>query len=191
MKQETSLPMTSKGTNQELIAKLEALLFIYGEPMPIKKLAATLGAPEDAVRQAAEALRQECGGTQRGLSLLAHEGALQMVTKPEFSSLFDRVVKEEFAENLTPASFEALTIIAYAGSATRAEVDYIRGVNSSFIIRSLLLRGLIERKDERRGHFYVYGPSFELLRHCGVSRIEELPEYEKFHPLARMMRDGS
>lgn len=173
--------------NQELIAKLEALLFIYGEPMSVAKIAKMLRVPEGEAQGTIEALRLELMRTERGLALMEHDGTVQLVTKPLFAPFLETLIKEEFTENLTPASLEALTIIAYAGPLTRAEVDYVRGVNSSFIVRALLLRGLVERKEEKRGHSFVYGPSAALLKHLGVSRIEELPEYEKFHGLLASM----
>lgn len=173
--------------NPETIAKLEALLFLYGEPMRVAKIAKMLSVSEGEAQGAIEALRLELVRAERGLSLVEHDGAVQLATRPVFAPMLEQLVKEEFAENLTPASLEALTIIAYAGPLTRAEVDYVRGVNSSFIVRALLLRGLVERKEEKRGHSYLYGPSAALLKHLGVSRIEALPEYGKFHGLLAAM----
>ncbi len=160
---------------------------MYGEPMSAAKIAKMLGVPEGEAQGTIEALRLELMRAERGLALVEHDAAVQLVTKPLFAPLLETFIQEEFAENLTPASLEALAIIAYAGPLTRAEVDYVRGVNSSFIVRALLLRGLIERKEERRGHSYLYGPSAALLKHLGAGRIEELPEYEKFHGLLAAM----
>jgi segregation and condensation protein B len=80
--------------------------------------------------------------------------------------------------DLGKAGLETLTIILYKHPIKRSEIDYIRGVNSSFILRNLLIRGLIERLTEKEGlgRGYLYKPTLELLSHLGVSKIENLPE---------------
>jgi segregation and condensation protein B len=89
------------------------------------------------------------------------------------------MTKEDLNKDLSPASLETLSIIAYKGLVTRKEIEYIRGVNSSFSLRALLMRGLIEREssqlDER---IFLYKPSTEMLRYMGIKRIEDLPEWK-------------
>jgi segregation and condensation protein B len=170
---------------------LEALLFIYGEPLELKKVAQTLGLKVEEVAQAAESLRQSLKARQSGLQLMQNGTQVQLTTSSAFAGLLEKVVKSELSENLTPAGLETLAIISYAAPISRAEIDYIRGVNSSFILRNLLLRGLIERStDPQRGNAYVYGPSFDFLRYVGVSRAEELPDYQKFRDLAKNVRSA-
>ena len=85
---------------------------------------------------------------------------------------------------------ETLSIVTYAGPMTRAELEYIRGVNSSFTMRNLLIRGLIERyPDPKRTNVFIYKPSFDLLKHIGISKVEDLPEYEKFQALIAKLRN--
>jgi segregation and condensation protein B len=171
-----------------IISKLEALLFIYGEPIETKKLAKILDEKEADVTVGLEELEKELVRSERGLMLLKDKGNVQLVTKPEFSKLLEEITKQEFTEALTPAALETLSIIAYAGPITRADVEYIRGVNSSFTIRALLMRGLIEREvDPKRSNAYVYSTSFELLRHLGLSKNEDLPEYKKYKDLVSML----
>ena len=97
---------------------------------------------------------------------------------PELSSLIEDLQKEELNKDLSKASLETLSIILYKNGANRAEIDYIRGVNSSFTLRALSIRGLVEKtidpKDSRR---YIYKSSFELLSFMGVKSVEELPDY--------------
>ncbi len=170
---------------------LEALLFIYGEPLELKKVAQTLGLKVEEVAQAAESLRQSLKARQSGLQLMQNGTQIQLTTSSVFAGLLEKVVKSELSENLTPAGLETLAIISYAAPISRAEIDYIRGVNSSFILRNLLLRGLIERaNDPQRGNAYVYSPSFDFLRYVGVSRAEELPDYQKFRDLAKNVRNA-
>ncbi len=173
-------------------ASLEALLFIYGEPLAVKKIAMLLGGEAKEVLEAARMLREMLASDERGLTLIEHDGELQLATKAIFGTLLQTVLKAELNESLTPAALETLSIITYAGPVGRAEIDYIRGVNSSFIIRALLLRGLITREgDPARANAYLYVPSILLLQHLGVSRTSELPEYERFRTLVAAIRPAA
>lgn len=174
----------------ELIAKIEALLFIHGEAIGLKKIAQTLKVSEEDVEAALKQLAEDLKAGNRGLFLVYDKEKVQLTTKPDFSSLLEAVMKEELRENLTPAALETLSIVAYAGPMTRAELDYIRGVNSSFSLRNLSIRGLVERyPDPKRGNVYLYNPSFELLKFLGVARVEDLPDYEKFQSLISKLRN--
>lgn len=169
---------------EKLYSAIEALLFIYGEPMEVKRIAKAVGTSEAAVKEALTALKADYENENRGLTLVVHDGRVELVTKPEHGQLFESLMKEELHENLTPAALETLAVIAYAGPVPRSMIDYIRGVNSSFILRALLLRGLVERDpDPHRSNTYLYRPSFTFLRHLGISKTEELPEEAKFRGL--------
>jgi segregation and condensation protein B len=110
--------------------------------------------------------------------LLEKENEITLGTAPELSKLIEDLQKEELNKDLSKASLETLSIVLYKNGVSRAEIDYIRGVNSSFTLRALSVRGLVEKtmdaKDNRR---YIYKPSFELLSFMGVKSVEELPEY--------------
>lgn len=176
--------------NTGLVSKLEALLFIYGEPMEIKKLAKILGVKESEVSEGLELLDKEIQREERGLALMRDKGKVQLVTKPEFAKLLEDITKQEFIEVLTPAALETLSIIAYAGPISRADIEYIRGVNSSFIMRALLMRGLVERSvDPKRSNTYLYSTSFELLRHLGLTKNSDLPDYSKYKELVAHMHE--
>ncbi|MDO8601620.1 MAG: SMC-Scp complex subunit ScpB [bacterium] len=178
--------------NEKLISALQALLFIYGEPMDVKKAAITLEVKPAEVEEAAKSLAQLLTDSKSGLALIFYDSKIQLTTKPEFSSLLEKIVKSELNEALTPAGLETLSIIAYSAPVSRAEIDYIRGVNSTFILRSLLLRGLIDRDlDPKRSNAYIYKPSFDFLKHVGVSRVEDLPEFEKFSKLTAQLRPSA
>jgi len=123
-----------------LEAKLEALLFVYGEAFKIKTLAEKLDAPETAIKEAINQLKKDLDAENRGLSLIILDDRIELVTKPSLSYLIQKVIKDEFDSDLTAASLETLAIIAYLGPCSRAEIDYIRGVNSSFILRNLAIR---------------------------------------------------
>ncbi len=176
-----------------LEAKLEALLFLYGEPMKIKKLAEILETGEEEIRRGLETLRGQSNEPESsGLSLIIFDDKVQLTTKPDLKPILDKIIQEELDSSLTPASLEALSIIAYLGPCSRTLVDYIRGVNSSFILRSLLIRGLIERKpDPKRANAFLYHITFDFLRHIGIDSPDNLPNYEKYQELAQSFLDGS
>lgn len=169
---------------EEKLAELEALLYIHGEPLDFARAMKVLGLHEKDFKELVAELEKRLLDADRGLSLVLHENKLQFVTKPHYHRILESFVKSELTEDLTPASAETLAIIAYFGPLRRSRIDYQRGVNSSFILRSLLLRGLIDRyPDPSHPLSYLYTPSFELLRHLGVSRREMLSEYEAFKSL--------
>lgn len=174
---------------KKLIAQLEALLFIYGEPLSYKKIVQILKTKEDEVRTAVKELEIALMQSDRGLSLVSDQEKVQLVTKADFKNIAEEIIKEELNENLTLAALETLSIIIYSGPISRAELDYIRGVNSSFILRNLLIRGLVERSpDPKRTNAFIYNPSFEFLKHLGISKREDLPEYQKFQDLIKALR---
>ncbi|PIR68438.1 SMC-Scp complex subunit ScpB [Candidatus Nomurabacteria bacterium CG10_big_fil_rev_8_21_14_0_10_35_16] len=176
--------MEKNDGTKNIISEIEAVLFIYGEPIQDKKLAKLLGVEDDEFRAGIEELKKELEREERGLSLIEDKGKIQLVTKPAFSSLLEDMTKQEFTENLSPATLETLSIICYAGPISRADIEYIRGVNSSFILRTLVMRGLVEREvNPKRANAYVYSTSFDLLRYLGLSKVEDLPDYKKYKDL--------
>ncbi|OGY62357.1 MAG: SMC-Scp complex subunit ScpB [Candidatus Harrisonbacteria bacterium RIFCSPHIGHO2_01_FULL_44_13] len=178
--------MENEGGKENLIAQLEALLFIYGEPLDFKKIAKILNTEAVEVREAAEVLKKDLSQNNRGLFLILNDGKIQLTTKPVFGKFLEEVAKKEFVEDLTPASLETLAIVAYTGPISRIHIDYVRGVNSSYILRSLLLRGLINRSlDPEGSNAYLYNASFDLLKHLGIAKIEDLPEYNKYKELIK------
>jgi len=156
--------------------KIEAILFFKGEPVSFKKLEDILKVPVNEIKDAVFNLKQTLSG--RGVVLMEKDGEVVLGTAPEFSKLIENLQKEELNKELSKASLETLSIILYKNGISRAEIDYIRGVNSSFILRALSVRGLVNKitdpKDNRR---YLYQPSFDLLSFMGVKSVEELSEW--------------
>jgi segregation and condensation protein B len=140
---------------QNLIAAVEAILFVYGEPLSIKKIAKILSKKseekvnEQSVKDAIAQLEQKYLSEDGGIKLLqvssGSDTEIQLASKPEFSSFLEDFIKEEFKEQLTPASLEVLALVMYFGPIAKSQIDYWRGVNSSFILRNLLMRGLVDR----------------------------------------------
>jgi len=154
--------------------KIEAILFWKGEPLSRKKLSEILEVGQTEINKSLEKLKENL--KERGIVLLEKENEITLGTASELSKLIEDLQKEE----LSRASLETLSIVLYKNGASRAEIDYIRGVNSSFTLRALSVRGLIEKitdiKDNRR---YIYKPSFETLSFMGIKSVEELPDYSE------------
>jgi segregation and condensation protein B len=156
--------------------KIEAILFFKGEPVSFKKLADTLKVSKEEINEGLEKLKESL--KNRGVVLIGNGDEVSLGTAPELGKLIEDLQKEELNKELSKASLETLSIVLYRNGVTRAEIDYIRGVNSSFTLRALSVRGLVEKtidaKDSRR---FIYKPSFELLSFMGVKSMEELPDY--------------
>lgn len=171
----------------EIEAKIEALLFIYGEFMPISRLAEVLGVTEDEIRSAILSLQEKFIADNRGLRLMIQNDSVELITRPEYGPLIEKIIKDEMRAELTPAALETLSIIAYLGPVSRATIEYIRGVNSSFILRNLLIRGLVEREvHPKRANTYLYRPSPNLLKILGITSAEELPDFAKYRALTNI-----
>lgn len=162
-----------------LKSALEALFFAHGEPMPLKKISAILDKKEDEISSLLGELRNDY--RDRGLTLMEKNGEWQLGTNPEFAPYIEKLVKSEFSEELSRAGLETIAIVAYRGPLTRAQIEFIRGVNSSFTLRNLLLRGLVERMENPKdARSYLYRVSFEFLKYLGLGNIEELPRFAEF-----------
>ncbi len=160
-----------------LSQKIEAVLFWKAEPVTHKKLATLLGADVDAIKAAVAELAQSLQG--RGLTLVETDDEVMLGTAKELAPVIEQLTKDELARDLGKAGLETLSIVLYQGPISRADIDYIRGVNSQFILRALLVRGLIERVDNPGdARSFLYKATLDALSHLGVSKISDLPEYE-------------
>ncbi len=173
---------------EKKLASLEALLFVHGEPVSYKKIEAALGFEQgEGETTAIELGRRLAEDSARGVALIIDKEKVQLATKPVFSKILEDFVKEEVSEELTPASLEALAIVAYLGPISRAKLEYLRGVNSIVILRSLMIRGLIERfPDPEHPSGFLYRPTFDLMKHLGVSAEKDLPDFSKFRDLLKV-----
>ncbi len=169
-------------------SQLESLLFTAGHPVAVKKLADVLSpygrSPEGGeisvsnIEVLLKELAEDYEKNDRGLRLVFLENKVQLVSAPDSALTIKKLVKSDFEEDLSPAALETLAIIAYRGALSRAAIENLRGVNCSFILQSLAIRGLIEKKNNPEdGRSYVYKITFDFLRHLGLNRLEDLPNY--------------
>ena len=156
--------------------QLESILFTHGDPVSVSELCRIMHITKEELETAIEALRDMCQG--HGIVLLRDVDTVTLATHPDATALLDAYRKEELSTELSKASLETLAIILYKDTVTRGEIDFIRGVNSQFILRNLVVRGLIERipdpSDSRR---LAYKPTLDVLRFLGVTDTQSLPEY--------------
>jgi segregation and condensation protein B len=157
---------------------IEAILFFKGEPISIKKLSELLKVTEEETKQALNNLENSL--SNRGLALIFKDNDVALATRALYSEIINNIKKEELNRDLSKASLETLSIILYRNGASRSEIDFVRGVNSSFTLRALAIRGLVEKvvsnEDNRK---FIYKPTFDLLSFMGVSKVEDLPNYNE------------
>ena len=159
-------------------AQIEAILFFKGEPVSIDFLVETLKVPKEKVVEGIAILEQQLAG--RGVRIVQTNNKVEIRTAPEFSECIESMVKEELQKDLGKAGLETLAVVLYRGPVTRAQVDYIRGVNSTYMLRHLLVRGLIEKiPNPSDSRSYLYQTTHELLGHLGITNIHEMPEYDR------------
>ncbi|MFH0830671.1 MAG: SMC-Scp complex subunit ScpB [Parcubacteria group bacterium] len=170
------------GPLSPLVSKLEALLFAAGHPLTARQLAKQITAKPKEVEEALQQLTQRYQTEQSGLALLVQDERYQLTTNPTHGKLIEQYIKDEFTGPLSRAALETLAIIAYRGPILKPEIDTVRGVNSAIMLRALLIRGLVERKrSSKDARSYEYSLSFDFMRHLGVSRVTELPQYQELH----------
>ncbi|MDP3725163.1 MAG: SMC-Scp complex subunit ScpB [Nanoarchaeota archaeon] len=174
------------------VAELEALLFYHGDPISHEDIAKFLDISKKEVRPLLLEYQNILSSREEGgLELLLSDFEVQLVTSPKHGDLFRKLQEEELKEELTPAALQALSVVAYLGPLTRPEIDYIRGVNSSFTLRGLILRGLVNRVTGGKRGAFQYSASFEFLKHMGIGSAEGLPEYAKYKSVLERLREQS
>ena len=155
--------------------KIESIILFKNEPVSLAELSKALEEPKEAIIEAIEGLQEFY--KNRGIVLVHNGESVALGTHSSNSNLIEELHKKELGD-LSKASVETLTIILYKGPVTRREIDYIRGVNSGFILRNLSIRGLIEKSEESTIKGFTYSPSLELLEHLGITKREDLPEFD-------------
>lgn len=161
----------------ELQKKLEAVLFYKGEPMKKTTLVKLLDTSENDLDAALEQLK--LGLHNRGIMVVENKGLVALGTAPEVKELIETLRRDELEGPLGKAGLETLAVIMYQEPISRADIEYVRGVNCSSILRSLTMRGLIEKKEnpkDKRG--YIYQTTPELPAALGVTSLAAIPEYE-------------
>lgn len=165
-----------------LKSKLESILFISSRPLTIKKLAELLASEQDKVKAALGELVAEYGERKEsGLQINRIGKQYQMATAAGSQKIVKDFVREEVTGELTRPQLETLTVIAYRGPIAKEELEQVRGVNCSLILRNLMIRGMVESEEDRKAMKIYYFVTFDFLRFLGLSDISQLPDYDKLH----------
>jgi len=176
---------------------VEGLLFASGEPLSQNKIIELLSVSKEEVENSVSELLNDYRNENRCFDIVKNGSEnqiyYQMVTNKNISTLVQKLNNTVLEGDLTRGALEVLSIIMYRSPLNRAEIDDIRGVNSSYILRALVLRGLINRyQNPVRKNEYLYEPSFDLLKHLGLNDTSTLPEFEKLHnfTLKELLKDS-
>ena len=169
--------------SNEIQRALMAILFAAGEPVEAKRLAATLEVDEDEIHQELQALMDMLSYERSGIRIIRLESAYQMCSSAEMAPYVTKALETRKPPKLSASQLEALTIIAYYQPATKAYVEQLRGVDSSYSISALLTKKLIEECGRLNvpGRPILYRTTPDFLRTFGLSSLEELPEIEKIN----------
>ncbi len=166
-----------------LIAKIEALLFVASGPVTATHLATIIGVPVEEIIAGLEQLgeRYQSFPTGFGIRLQKHKDRYQLTTAPGATSLIEKYLGLAESSHLSQASLETLAIVAYRQPVTRPQIDSIRGVNSDAVLKTLLSKGLIQEigRAEAPGRPILYSTTPDFLQHFGINSLEELPPLDQ------------
>ncbi len=163
---------------KKLKSQVTSILLVSSKPVTLKELSEVLEIEEAAIKEAISELVAENHAS--GIIVLAHDNKLQLASNPENSAFVKKFLSLELREKLSDAALETLAIITYKQPVSKAEIENIRGVNSQYTLRQLLIRGLIEKTlsttDKRQ---QLYKTTLEFMQHLGIKHLSELPDFEE------------
>lgn len=165
---------------KDLTSILESILFVASKPLTVTSIARALEVTEGEVENALTHIGEKYTGVS-GIHYIRVEDTIQLVTNPENAEAVEKFVARDILGELTRAQLETLTVIGYRGPITRPEIEEIRGVNCAVILRTLLIRDLIDEHESKTSVLPTYTISLTALRHLGVDQVSQLPDYEDIH----------
>jgi len=165
-------------------SKIESLLFLSGNPFSADKMSGVLKLKKEETLAALEELKKEYDEAERGMRIAVIENKYQMVTAPEASEVVQDFLKEEVLGELTKPQLESLTVIAYRGPISKFELEQIRGVNCTMILRNLMIRGLIEMKPIDGAEKYLI--THDFMKYLGLADLKNLPDYDALNANANL-----
>lgn len=164
-----------------LLSQIESLLLLATKPMKFKVLLKATEASEAGLKEALHQLKEKYSGENTGIRVIEHDDAYRFSTAPENADLVEKVYQSEMTGELTKPALETLSIIAYRGPITKPELELIRGINCSMILRNLSMRGLIKTHPADDDLLTTYTVESEFLQFLGMTSVQELPEYDELH----------
>lgn len=169
---------------QESLTSLEAVLFVAASPVSYSRLSEVMGLKIGLIHEMCQALSNDYERRGSGIRMQFLDAQVQLTTAPEASSAVETFLGLEATQKLSRAALETLTIVAYRQPVSRPAIESIRGVNSEYILRGLLTRGLIEEigRADSPGRPILYGTTQDFLLYFGLSSLSDLPPYETAVP---------
>lgn len=162
-------------------SKIESVLFVASKPLSAKKIAAALKSNEEEVLTGMLELQAKYNQGDSGVKILKNGDEWQMTASAENKEVSENFLKSEVSGELTRPQLETLTVVSYCGPITKPELEQIRGVNCSLILRNLMLRGLVKENEDGANLLPVFEVTMDYLRHLGLNSLEELPNYAELH----------
>lgn len=167
---------------------IESILLFKGQPVSYKELVTLLEVPIEDIKKTVEELSNEY--QERGLSVVYNDFECELVTPSASAELISKLQKQEDENELSSASLETLSIILYMGPIARSMIDFIRGVNSQFTLRTLLVRGLIEKDPNSKTPLYIV--TLDTIKFLGLNKLDELPNIKEIkHELTQFIKENS
>lgn len=163
---------------------IEGILFAAGDPVPLQRLTEVLGEETAVVESAIAELMDDYQFSRRGLRIVRLQDSYQMTSSPEYAPFIRDMMEKRKPDKLSPAALEALAVVAYFQPVTRAYVEQVRGVDSSYTLGLLQDRELIEEcgRLDVPGRPILYRTGKNFLRSFGLESLEDLPELPVFEP---------
>ena len=169
-------------------SKIESILFVSGKGMTVKDLSKWTKEKKEDVEQVLSDMLNLETEQARGIILLENNGKYKLASNPENAEIIQKLIRDERTGELTPASLETLTVVAYRGPISQLELEQVRGVSCTMILRNLLIKGLIEKAPSKflktvdgNTRNLLYQISFDFLEYLGISSVKDLPNYNNLH----------
>lgn len=160
---------------------IESILLISDKPISIKYLSEKLEINIKDTKDLVKKIQEKFNTKESGIHLVESWGKIQFTTNLECENIIKDIIKDELNSNLTDASLETLTIIAYRGPITKSEIEQIRGINCSLILKNLLIKGLIETEFNKEKMTDIYQVTVDFMKYLGINNTEELPDYQNLN----------
>ena len=166
---------------KEVKAIIEALLFIWGDPLDLKDISSILELDNEEVKTIINEMIDEFNFERRGIKIIQIDDSYQMSTRTEHFEWIKKLYNPKTSKTLSSAALETLSIVAYNQPITKSEIEIIRGVRCDKALDTLLEKEIIEERGrlERTGRPIIYGTTKEFLRCFGLTSLEELPSLEE------------
>ncbi|HLC64388.1 MAG TPA: SMC-Scp complex subunit ScpB [Patescibacteria group bacterium] len=166
---------------EKIKSQLESLLLVTSKPVSVAKLAEVLKVKPKEAEESLKELIGQYNQSAGGIRLIRNNNSVQLASNPANAELVKSYLKDDITGELTEPSLETLTIVAYRQPVTKAELEQIRGVNCSLILRNLMIRGLVEAEYDKIKAATVYSVTMDFLKHLGINSVIDLPDFEQLN----------